>query len=65
MLEGLGYQVMRAGDGADAVELFKANGRQIDLVAMDVIMPALCGPDAYLQISSIRPGIERFSNPKK
>ena len=57
MLEGLGYHVILAGNGADAVELFKANCQRIDLAVMDVVMPTLSGPEAYLEISSVRPGI--------
>jgi CheY-like chemotaxis protein len=56
MLEGLGYKVIAAGNGTEAVELFKANANQIDLVVLDVMMPFLSGPDAFVQISEIRPG---------
>jgi signal transduction histidine kinase len=51
MLEGLGYRVILATDGAQAVQLFKANARRIDLAILDVVMPGLTGPDVYLQIS--------------
>jgi two-component system, cell cycle sensor histidine kinase and response regulator CckA len=57
MLEGLGYRVITASNGTEAVELFKANSDQIDLVLLDVVMPSLSGPEAYLQISAIRPGV--------
>ena len=29
---------------------------QIDLIVMDVVMPLLSGPDAYLAMSAVRPG---------
>jgi signal transduction histidine kinase len=57
MLQSLGYRVLAASDGQKAVELFKANSRHIDLIVMDVVMPSLSGPEAYLQISALRPGI--------
>lgn len=57
MLQGLGYHVIPAENGARALELFKTNCDSIDLVIMDVVMPSLSGPDAYSQISTIRPGI--------
>lgn len=57
MLESLGYHVILAASGSEAVTLFKANPQRIDLVVMDVVMPSLSGPDAYAQISTLRPGI--------
>jgi two-component system cell cycle sensor histidine kinase/response regulator CckA len=56
MLESLGYRVISANNGMEAVQLFKTNADQIDLVVLDVVMPSLSGPDAYSQISAIRPG---------
>ena len=56
MLEGLGYRVISANNGMEAVKLFQENTDQIDLVILDVVMPSLSGPDAYSQISAIRPG---------
>ncbi len=53
MLEGLGYRVIAASDGEEAVRLFKANIGKIDLALMDVVMPAFGGPDAYSQMSAL------------
>jgi signal transduction histidine kinase len=57
MLQSLGYRVLAASDGQKAIELFKANSARIDLIVMDVVMPSLGGPEAYLEISALRPGI--------
>ena len=57
MLQALGYRILAASDGAKALELFKLNANQIDLIVMDVVMPALSGPEAYLEMSALRPGI--------
>jgi two-component system cell cycle sensor histidine kinase/response regulator CckA len=54
MLEGLGYHVLAAADGRDAVRVFKEHSGQIDLVILDVVMPGLSGPDAYSQIAAVR-----------
>ena len=58
MLLGLGYKVILASNGLEAVEVFKNNSDRIDLLVMDVVMPALNGPDAYSKIIAIRPQIE-------
>jgi two-component system, cell cycle sensor histidine kinase and response regulator CckA len=57
MLEALGYRVLVASDGGNALELFTANAKQIDLVVMDVVMPVLSGPEAYLEMAALKPGV--------
>jgi PAS domain S-box-containing protein len=47
VLESLGYKVLLAKDGAEAVEVFKANWETIDLVLLDMVMPRLGGFEAY------------------
>lgn len=56
MLLALGYDVLPAQDGKEAVELFKKNADRIDLVLLDAVLPSHTGPEAYSQISAIRPG---------
>ena len=56
-LGALGYHVILASNGIEAVQLFKDNSDRIDLVVMDVVMPGMSGPDAYLKMSAIRPGL--------
>ena len=57
MLQSLGYHIMAAPNGSMAVELFKSNADQIDLIVMDVVMPFMSGPEAYLEMSAVRPGV--------
>ena len=57
ILEALGYHIVVATNGTEAVELFKTNPDQIDLAILDVVMPGLSGPDAYLEMSTIRPNL--------
>jgi PAS domain S-box-containing protein len=45
ILEGLGYRVLAASDGVEALELFDAHGAEVALVVSDVAMPRLNGPD--------------------
>ena len=54
-LEGLGYEVLVAQDGQEALHVFSAHQDRIDLVILDAVMPRLSGPKVYGQIRSIRP----------
>ena len=42
-LESAGYTVLTAVDGQEALRLFEAQGEEIDLALLDVIMPKLGG----------------------
>ena len=54
-LEKLGYHLLLATDGVEAVEMFRAHQDTIALALLDVVMPRLGGPDAYLKMRCIRP----------
>ena len=55
-LQQLGYSVLLAENGLDAVEIYEANPSQIDLVLLDMIMPKQGGhqidPKAKILLSS-------------
>ncbi len=55
-LQSLGYRVITASEGEEAVELYARIGGRIDLIVMDVVMPKRSGVDAYLKISDLDPG---------
>ena len=42
-LESIGYSVLEAGDGRDALEVFEAHRESVDLILTDVDMPRLSG----------------------
>jgi two-component system cell cycle sensor histidine kinase/response regulator CckA len=56
-LESMGYQVLIAHDGEEAVEMFSAHRESIALALLDVIMPRRSGPETYEAIQSIKPGV--------
>jgi len=58
MLEDLGYAVMTATDGAEAVELYEQNAAEIDLVILDMIMPNMGGVEAFDIIKLKNPNIK-------
>jgi DNA-binding NtrC family response regulator len=51
------HDVIPATNGSEAVALFKSNAARIDVVVVDVVMPGMSGPDAYAEMSAIRPGL--------
>ena len=54
-LQMLGYSVLLAENGMDAVEIYEANPGAVDLVLMDMIMPKLGGSQAFVKIREIDP----------
>ncbi|HMI52556.1 MAG TPA: response regulator [Candidatus Saccharimonadales bacterium] len=57
MLEELGFKLILAANGTEAVEAFKQNSSQIDIAILDIVMPGLGGPDAYVQMAAINPNL--------
>ncbi len=55
MLKTLGYEVLVAGGGPEAIETIAKRGDEIDLVVLDLIMPGMDGGTAFDQIRAIRP----------
>ncbi|WP_372683021.1 PAS domain S-box protein [Desulfosarcina sp.] len=58
MLEKMGYTVIKACCGDDAVRLFNDIPRQIDLVILDLIMPDIGGGEVFDRLREIRPDIK-------
>jgi len=57
MLDTLGYEVIEARDGLEAVEIFRRRSAEIDLVILDLVMPHLTGEAALGQMRRIAPGV--------
>jgi CheY-like chemotaxis protein len=55
MLEGLGYTVMTAKSGEQAVNLYSRQSDRIDLVILDLIMPHMHGGEVFDRIKKINP----------
>jgi len=58
VLETMGYRVLTATDGQQAVELFKAQSNGIDLCILDIVMPVMTGDQAAKQIRQIKPDVK-------
>ena len=57
MLEGLGYHVVTKTDSREALEAFRAEPRQFDLVVTDMTMPKMTGEELTKKILAINPDI--------
>jgi two-component system cell cycle sensor histidine kinase/response regulator CckA len=57
MLEKMGFSVISAADGREAVELFRQKADQIDLVLLDMTMPHLNGEETFREMRRIRSGV--------
>ena len=57
-LQNLGYSVILAGNGEEAVEIYKNNPGEINLVFLDMIMPKLGGHGTFYQLKAINPQVK-------
>ncbi|MBN2656178.1 MAG: response regulator, partial [Spirochaetales bacterium] len=53
ILETLGYSVLLAENGAEAVEAYRGKGDSINLVIMDMVMPVMDGYEAFEKIKEL------------
>lgn len=58
ILEGAGYTIVEAIDGADAFEKFKEHMADVDILVTDVVMPKIGGIVLYEEMRKIRPDIK-------
>ena len=57
MLEHLGFTVLTAADGLQAVDLYRERGKEIDLVLMDLTMPHMDGAKAFGELRRLNPDV--------
>jgi PAS domain S-box-containing protein len=57
MLKRLGYEVLVASGGAEAVELLRENPEQVQFVITDLTMPGMDGWETLMALRKIRPHI--------
>ena len=58
MLKKLGYTVLKAHNGTEAVEIFAASKDKIKMVILDIIMPDMGGGQVYDKIKAINPQVK-------
>jgi two-component system cell cycle sensor histidine kinase/response regulator CckA len=57
MLRRLGYSVLTAAGGRDALAVYRRQHEAIDLVILDMIMPDMDGNQTYEALTAIDPGV--------
>ena len=58
MLRSLGYKVLKAHNGYDGLQLYKANKQEIDLIISDLQMPKMNGIDLLAELREIDPQVK-------
>lgn len=57
MLEALGYEVLTAVDGQEAIEQYREKKNEIDLILLDMIMPRVGGKDCFMELKRMNPKV--------
>ncbi len=57
MLRRLGYDVITAADGEEAVVYYRTFSRKVDLVLLDMVMPRMGGHECFRELKRIHPGV--------
>jgi signal transduction histidine kinase len=58
MLKDLGYNVLMASDGEEALVVFQENLEVIDLVVSDMVMPKKTGIELFSDLKQIKPDVK-------
>jgi PAS domain S-box-containing protein len=58
LLVTMGYQVLIARDGKEAIEVYNRNQHDINMVLLDMIMPGMGGGEAYDRMKEIDPDLK-------
>ena len=58
MLERLGYKVVVATGGNEAIKLLKTIRQQVDLIILDMIMPDMSGAETFNRLRAIKPDVK-------
>ncbi len=57
-LDSLGYHVLAAADGREALDLFTQHRETIDIVLSDMVMPEMGGVELYEALCEVQPGVK-------
>jgi two-component system, cell cycle sensor histidine kinase and response regulator CckA len=58
LLEEEGFDVLIAGNGMDALGIYRKRFGEIDLVILDLVMPGMDGGQTYLELKKVNPSLK-------
>jgi len=58
LIEAMGYRVLKAKSGPEAVEVYRKSKDTIDLVILDVVMPEMGGGEVYEKLKEVNPQVK-------
>jgi PAS domain S-box-containing protein len=58
ILVHLGFDVLTAEDGRSGVAMYSAHADEIRMVLLDMMMPHMCGEDAFVEMRRIQPEVK-------
>ena len=58
ILEKLGYRVLVAKSGKEAIDVYRKNAADIDMIILDMIMSGMSGGETYGYLKEINPGVK-------
>lgn len=60
LLKKLGYDVLEASNGQEAIEIFEKRKEEINFVILDMIMPEMSGKETFNRLKEIKPEVKVF-----
>ncbi|MCP4896743.1 MAG: PAS domain S-box protein [bacterium] len=57
MLKVLGYEVLLAESGEQALEIYSTQSQKVDLIVLDMMMPGMSGQDCFRELTARNPGV--------
>jgi CheY-like chemotaxis protein len=58
ILQKLGYEVLTARHGKDAIEVYQQNRQKVAMVILDLIMPEMSGGETYDRLKEMDPNVK-------
>ena len=58
MLHKIGYDVLLASNGKEALVIYEKNHQKIDMVLLDMAMPDMGGGETYDKMKAVNPGVK-------
>jgi PAS domain S-box-containing protein len=58
LLSAMGYRVLEAADGKEAVEIYRKQADRIGIVVLDMIMPGMGGGEVFDRLREINPHVK-------